>query len=47
DRLMTVETEKKRKYNALANKLWFGMKCKTKIIRYVMAWDTVVTSYHK
>ncbi|KAI5170110.1 hypothetical protein PAEPH01_1253 [Pancytospora epiphaga] len=33
---MTVETEKKRKYDALANKLWSEMRCKPKIISYVM-----------
>ncbi|KAI5170385.1 hypothetical protein PAEPH01_1386 [Pancytospora epiphaga] len=33
---MTVETEKKRKYDVLANKLESEMKCKTKIIPYVM-----------
>ncbi|KAI5169671.1 hypothetical protein PAEPH01_0904 [Pancytospora epiphaga] len=33
---MTVETEKKRKYDVLTNKLEAKMKCKTKIILYVM-----------
>ncbi|KAI5168506.1 hypothetical protein PAEPH01_0187 [Pancytospora epiphaga] len=47
DRLMTVETEKKRKYDVLANKLGIEMRYKTKIIPYVMTWDGVVTSYHK
>ena len=47
DRLMTVETEKKRKYDLLANKLGSEMKCTTKIIPYVMTWDGIVTSYHK
>ena len=47
DRLMTVETEKKRKYDVLANKLGMEMNCKTKIIPYVMTWDGVVTNYHK
>ncbi|KAI5169886.1 hypothetical protein PAEPH01_1074 [Pancytospora epiphaga] len=44
---MTVETEKKRKYDVLANKPRSKMKCKTKIIPYVMTWDGVVTNYHK
>ncbi|KAI5179435.1 hypothetical protein PAEPH01_2638 [Pancytospora epiphaga] len=47
DRLMTVKTEKKKKYDVLANKLGSEMKCKTKIIPYVMTWDGVVTIYHK
>ncbi|KAI5170347.1 hypothetical protein PAEPH01_1355 [Pancytospora epiphaga] len=33
---MSVETEKKRKYVILANKLGSEMKCKTKTIPYVM-----------
>ncbi|KAI5171244.1 hypothetical protein PAEPH01_1588 [Pancytospora epiphaga] len=44
---MIVETEKKRKHDVLANKLGSKMKCKTKIIPYVMTWDDAVTSYHK
>ncbi|KAI5169732.1 hypothetical protein PAEPH01_0951 [Pancytospora epiphaga] len=44
---MTVETEKKRKYNVSANKLRVKMKCKTKTIPYVMTWDGVVLNYHK
>ncbi|KAI5173113.1 hypothetical protein PAEPH01_1854 [Pancytospora epiphaga] len=44
---MTMETKKKRKYNGLANKLRSEMKCKTKIIPYVMTWNSVVTNYHK
>ena len=47
DRLLTVETEKKRKYDVLANKLGLEHNCKTKIIPYVMTWDGIVTSYHK
>ena len=47
DRLMTVETEKKRKYDLLANKFGAEYKCKTKIIPYVMTWDGIVTTYHK
>ncbi|KAI5169956.1 hypothetical protein PAEPH01_1124 [Pancytospora epiphaga] len=44
---MTVKTEKKRKYNVLANKLGSEMKCRTKIILYVMAWEGLVTNYYK
>ncbi|KAI5169555.1 hypothetical protein PAEPH01_0809 [Pancytospora epiphaga] len=47
DKLMTVETEKKRMHAILPNKLSAEMRCKTKIIPYVMAWDDVVMSYHK
>ncbi|KAI5168633.1 hypothetical protein PAEPH01_0286 [Pancytospora epiphaga] len=44
---MAVKTEKKRKYNMLTNKLGSEMKCKTKIIPYVMTWNGVVTNYRK
>ncbi|KAI5169333.1 hypothetical protein PAEPH01_0622 [Pancytospora epiphaga] len=44
---MTVETEKKRKYDVSENKLGSEMKCKTKVIPYVMTWDGMVTNYHK
>ncbi|KAI4293372.1 hypothetical protein PAPHI01_2646 [Pancytospora philotis] len=47
DRLVTVETEKTRKYDVLANKLGAEHRCKTKIIPYVMTWDGVVTKFHK
>ncbi|KAI4290998.1 hypothetical protein PAPHI01_0272 [Pancytospora philotis] len=47
DRLHTVETEKARKYDVLANKLKQEMQCKTKTISYVMTWDGVVTKYHR
>ncbi|KAI5168375.1 hypothetical protein PAEPH01_0072 [Pancytospora epiphaga] len=47
NRLITMKTEKKRKYDVLVNKLWFKMKCKAKIIPYVMTWNSVVTNYHK
>jgi hypothetical protein len=47
DRLQTVETEKKRKYDVLANKLGLEHKCKTKIIPYVMTWDGIVTKLHR
>ena len=47
DRLQTVETEKKRKYDVLANKLGSEYECKTKIIPYVLTWDGVVTKYHR
>ncbi|KAF7683691.1 hypothetical protein TCON_1098 [Astathelohania contejeani] len=42
-----VETEKKRKYDLLANELGLLYKAKTKIIPYVMTWDGVVTKYHR
>ncbi|KAI4292954.1 hypothetical protein PAPHI01_2228 [Pancytospora philotis] len=47
DRLVTVETEKTRKYDVLANKLGAEHRCKTKIIPYVMTWDGVVTKFHR
>ena len=47
DRLQTVETEKTRKYDLLANKLGLEYKCKTRIIPYVMTWDGVVTKHHR
>ncbi|KAF7675364.1 hypothetical protein TCON_2718 [Astathelohania contejeani] len=45
--LQIVETEKKRKYDILANELGLLYKAKTKIIFYVMTWDGVVTEYHR
>ncbi|KAI5169332.1 hypothetical protein PAEPH01_0621, partial [Pancytospora epiphaga] len=47
DGLMTMETEKKRKYDVSENKLGPEMKCKAKIILYVMTWCGVVTNYYK
>ncbi|KAF7670933.1 hypothetical protein TCON_2793, partial [Astathelohania contejeani] len=47
DNLQIVETEKKRKYDLLANELGLLYKAKTKIIPYVMAWDGVVTKHHR
>ena len=47
DRLGTVETEKRWKYDVLANKLGLEHGCSTKIIPYVLTWDGVVTTYHK
>ena len=47
DLLQTVETEKTRKYDILANELSNMYKCKTKIIPYVKTWDGLVTVYHK
>ena len=46
DRLHTVETEKKRKYDLLANELGLIYKSSTRIIPYVMTWDGIVTRYH-
>ena len=42
-----METEKRRKYDVLANKLGSEYRCETKVIAYVMTWDGIVTSYHK
>ncbi|KAF7682499.1 hypothetical protein TCON_2274 [Astathelohania contejeani] len=47
DNLQIVETEKKRKYDLLANKLGLIYKAKTKIIAYVLTWNSVVTKYHR
>ncbi|KAF7683116.1 hypothetical protein TCON_1679 [Astathelohania contejeani] len=45
--LQIVETEKKRKYDPLANELGLLYKAKNKIIPYVMTWDGVVTKYRR
>ena len=45
--LVTTETEKKRKYDILANHLGQLYKMKTKIIPWVMTWDGIVTKTHK
>ena len=45
--LKTVETEKKRKYDLLANNMGQTHKMKTKIIPWVMTWDGIVTKLHK
>ena len=42
-----METEKKRKYDILANHLGQLHKMKTKIIPWVMTWDGAVTKTHK
>jgi hypothetical protein len=47
NQLKTVETEKKRKYDILANNLGQMYKMKTKIIPWVMTWDGIVTKLHK
>ena len=47
DLLQTVETEKTRKYDILANELSNMYKCKTKIIPFVITWNGLVTVYHK
>ena len=47
DRLQTVEIEKLRKYDLLANELGLIHKCTVKVIPYVMTWDGIVTTYHK
>ena len=45
--LRTVETEKPRKYDLLANYLSGLHGFKTKIIPFVITWDGIVTTYHK
>ncbi|KAF7679700.1 hypothetical protein TCON_2500 [Astathelohania contejeani] len=45
--LQIVETEKKRKYDLLANELGLLYKAKSKIIPFVITWDGVVTKYHR
>lgn len=47
DQLQEVETEKKRKYDILANEISLLYKAKTRIIPYVMTWDGVVTKFHR
>jgi hypothetical protein len=47
DQLQIVETEKKRKYDILANELGAMHNCKTRIIPYVLTWDGIVTKFHK
>ena len=47
DQLQTVESEKKRKYDILANEMGAMHKCKTKIIPFVLTWDGIVTKFHK
>ena len=43
DLLQTVEVEKQRKYDILANELSLLYKCKSKIFPYVITWDGLVT----
>jgi hypothetical protein len=47
EQLQNVESEKRRKYDVLANELGAIHKCKTKIIPYVLTWDGIVTRFHK
>ena len=47
DLLQSVEVEKSRKYDLLANELSLIYKCRVRIVPYVMTWDGVVTTYHK
>lgn len=44
--LVTVETEKARKYDLLADELAALYKCKVRVIPYVMTWEGVVTKKH-
>lgn len=47
DNLRTVETEKKHKYDLLANHTASMYKYRSRIIPYVVTWDGVVTNYHR
>ncbi|XP_015189380.1 PREDICTED: uncharacterized protein LOC107073304 [Polistes dominula] len=47
ENLQSVESEKMRKYDLLANELGLIYKAKTKIISYIMTWDGLVTIFHK
>jgi len=47
DNLQTVEIEKVRKYDLLANELELIHKCSVRVIPYVMTWDGIVTTYHR
>ncbi|XP_029655289.1 uncharacterized protein LOC115228998 [Octopus sinensis] len=47
DRLTTVEVEKKRKYDLLANELGLMHGCKVFVIPCVMTWEGIVSKYHK
>ena len=47
DQLTVVKSEKKRKYDVLANEMAAIHKCKAKIIPYVLTWDGIVTKVHK
>lgn len=44
--LVTVETEKARKYDLLADELACLYKCRVRIIPFVMTWEGVVTNKH-
>ena len=45
--LRTVETEKARKYDLLANYLGSLHGFQTRIIPFVITWDGIVTTFHK
>jgi hypothetical protein len=47
DQLQIVESEKRRKYDILANEMGAMHNCKTRIIPYVITWDGIVTKFHK
>ena len=46
-RLIATETEKRRKYDILVNKMGAEFGCATRIIPYVMSWDGIVTNIHR
>ena len=47
DCLQTVEVEKLRKYDLLANEMGQIYKCKVHVIPIVITWDGIVTKFHK
>ncbi|EQB61418.1 hypothetical protein NAPIS_ORF01007 [Vairimorpha apis BRL 01] len=47
DNLQAVETEKKHKYDLLANHCGAMHGYKTKIIPYVKTWEGIETTFHK
>ena len=47
DILHTLETEKNRKHDILANEIKSIYNAKVKIIPIFMTWDGMVTTYHK
>ena len=47
DNLRAVETEKKHKYDLLANHCGAMNGYKTRIIPYVMTWEGITTTFHK
>ena len=46
DQLQRVETEKQHKYDLLAEEMGLMYKCPTRIIPYVLTWESIVTRHH-